>query len=582
LRLPVTEVKSAILSHDEFAAFKAGVIGVFDQWRTTNTPRLKGFNKEGHPKKLIVTIAEALLKAFREAKLLDAYDIYQHLMDYWAETMQDDCYLIAADGWLAETHPVLEEVKSGKKKGEMKDKGWACDLIPKPYIVVRYFAREQRKLDVLQGELDAVGVSLTELVEKHGGDEGILKDVSTKGDAQEAYTQAIIALWNEEDKAACDTYTDLINQAKEYTAQLRSLTDHHHISVLKNNKGNFTLKAVKDRLAAISDKDEIATLTSYLEADQEQKVKIKEADAALDKLAYERYPQLSVEEIKTLVVDDKWMSTLAKAVQGELDRVSQMLTGRIRQLAERYAEPLPKLVYKVAELSARVDEHLKKMGTGKTRLPGFEGKWEVKRLGDHVKFLRNGVNSRAELTLDDPVKYLHYGDIHGCAATMLDPVALPSLPSDKAKTLDRLCDGDLVFADASEDLEGVGKSVEICGVTGMELVSGLHTIAARFDKNIIADGFKAYLQFCPTFSIQLRRLSAGTKVYATNRSHVASIEMRLPSVEEQQIIATVLSDMDAEIEALEQRRAKTRDLKQAMMQELLTGKTRLVNVETSV
>ncbi len=101
--------------------------------------------------------------------------------------------------------------------------------------------------------------------------------------------------------------------------------------------------------------------------------------------------------------------------------------------------------------------------TGKPRLPGFEGEWEVKRLGDHVKFLRNGVNSRAELTLDDPVKCLHYGDIHGCAASMLDPAALPSLPSDKAKTLDRLCDGDLVFADASEDLEGIGKSVEICG-----------------------------------------------------------------------------------------------------------------------
>ena len=214
--------------------------------------------------------------------------------------------------------------------------------------------------------------------------------------------------------------------------------------------------------------------------------------------------------------------------------------------------------------------------TGETRLPGFEGEWEVKRLGDHVKFLRNGVNSRAELTLDDPVKYLHYGDIHGCATTMLDPAGLPSLPSDKAKTLDRLCDGDLVFADASEDLEGVGKSVEIYGVAGIELVSGLHTIAARFYKNVLADGFKAYLQFCPEFSKQLRRLAAGTKVYATNRAHIDNIEMKLPSIEEQTAIATVLSDMDAEIAALEQRRAKTKDIKQAMMQELLTGKTRLV------
>jgi type I restriction enzyme S subunit len=219
--------------------------------------------------------------------------------------------------------------------------------------------------------------------------------------------------------------------------------------------------------------------------------------------------------------------------------------------------------------------------TGHTRLPGFHGEWEVKRLGDHVTFLRNGVNSRAELTLDDPVRYLHYGDIHACIKGLLDPSDLPSLPRDKAQRLDRLRDGDLIFADASEDLTGVSKSVEICGVGGKELVSGLHTIAARFDKNVLADGFKAYLQFCRAFAGQLRRLAAGTKVYATNRAHIASIEMRLPGVEEQSAIASIFSDMDAELVALEARRDKTHALKQGMMQELLTGKTRLVPAEVA-
>ena len=88
--------------------------------------------------------------------------------------------------------------------------------------------------------------------------------------------------------------------------------------------------------------------------------------------------------------------------------------------------------------------------------------------------------------------------------------------------------------------------------------------------------FKGFLQFCPPFATHLRRLAAGTKVYATNRVHVASVEMRLPTLPEQTAIAAVLSDMDAELIALEGRRDKTRDLKQAMMQELLTGKTRLV------
>jgi type I restriction enzyme M protein len=89
---------------------------------------------------------------------------------------------------------------------------------------------------------------------------------------------------------------------------------------------------------------------------------VKEQETALDTLAYEKYPKLSVTDIKTLVVDDKWMADLSATVQGELDRVSQTLTGRIRQLAERYATPLPTLVDEVERLAARVGEHLQKMG----------------------------------------------------------------------------------------------------------------------------------------------------------------------------------------------------------------------------
>ena len=214
--------------------------------------------------------------------------------------------------------------------------------------------------------------------------------------------------------------------------------------------------------------------------------------------------------------------------------------------------------------------------TCQTRLPGFHGEWEVKRLGDYVTFLRNGVNSRAELLPQGRVKYLHYGDIHACTDYYLAPEALPSLPDAKAARLDRLSDGDLIFADASEDIAGICKSVELRGTRDMEVVSGLHTIAARFDKMLLADGFKGFLQNCSSFATHLRRLAAGTKVYATNRAHIASVEMRLPSVAEQTAIAAVLSDMDSELTALESRRDKTRDLKQAMMQDLLTGRTRLV------
>ncbi len=219
--------------------------------------------------------------------------------------------------------------------------------------------------------------------------------------------------------------------------------------------------------------------------------------------------------------------------------------------------------------------------TGRTRLPGFSGEWETRTLGDHLRFLRHGSFPRSYLAHNGRggggVKYLHYGDIHTSERVCLDPTAtaLPTLAKGRARRLDRLSDGDLVFVDASEDIGSVGKSVEIMGNEGHQLVSGLHTIAVRFNKAVLADGFKAYLQFCPRFRDHLRRLAAGTKVYATNRAHIASAELRVPPLPEQRAIAAVLSDMDDEIAALERRLDKTRSLKQGMMQQLLTGAVRL-------
>ena len=210
LAVEAAGIRTTILEHPEFAEFKATVSGRFAAWRERNTPVLKAFGIDGHPKALIHQIGEDLLEAFRSAPLLNAYDVYQHLMDYWAETLQDDAYEIAADGWVAETRRISKEDKSGK----LKDKGWTCDLIPKPYVVARYFAEEQETLDALRTELDAAGASLDELKEEHGGEDGVLKDVSNKSDAQAAFADALVAAWAEDDPAASGQYRSLIEQAK--------------------------------------------------------------------------------------------------------------------------------------------------------------------------------------------------------------------------------------------------------------------------------------------------------------------------------------------------------------------------------
>ena len=231
----------------------------------------------------------------------------------------------------------------------------------------------------------------------------------------------------------------------------------------------------------------------------------------------------------------------------------------------------------IAKKRAIKQAAMQELLTGRTRLPGFGGEWEMRRLGDHLRFLRHGTNPRSDLTTDGTVEYLHYGDIHTFTHAHFDPRdrSMPTIAAGRAKRLDRLDDGDLVFVDASEDIEGVGKSVELKGLRDRQLVAGLHTIAVRFTKSVLADGFKAYLQFHPALLRHLRRLAAGTKVYATNRAHIASAEIPLPPLPEQQAIATILSDMDAEIAALEHRLDKTRAIKQGMMQQLLTGSIRL-------
>src|SRR6266487_3750923 len=148
LKLPLTEVKPAILGHAEFSAFQQKATKGFADWRKLTTPRLTAFGKDGHPKALIETIAEELLAAFRQAPLLDAYDVYQHLMDYWAETMQDDAYLIAADGWVKGAQPrEIVQVKNKENKltwpephDYLKGKRrFKSDLVPAPILVGRFF-----------------------------------------------------------------------------------------------------------------------------------------------------------------------------------------------------------------------------------------------------------------------------------------------------------------------------------------------------------------------------------------------------------------------------------------------------------
>jgi type I restriction enzyme M protein len=319
LTLPVTDLKNAIFGHAEFTRFNESIDGLFSKWRVAHADRLKNIAVREKPTLLIETISEDLLETFRQARLLDAYDVYQHLMDYWAETMQDDVYMIASDGWLAAAKLRLIIEDKEKKSKEKPDftvgrQRFKADLIPSPLLIARYFAKEQAAVESLEAEAAAVEQQLEEMAEEHGGEEGLLADAK-----------------NDNDK----------------------LTKASVTARLKEIKGNAEFadeqKVLEDYLA-------------LLEKESDANERVKKAQKDLETKVADQYGKLTEDEIKALVVDDKWLAALAAAVQSELDRVSQTLTGRIRQLADRYAAPLPQIADEVERLCASVDKDLAKMG----------------------------------------------------------------------------------------------------------------------------------------------------------------------------------------------------------------------------
>jgi type I restriction enzyme M protein len=319
LRLPAGEVKAAILGHPEFATFNASVSALFEGWKRANAPRLNAIAPGDKPKALIENLSEELLAAFGKARLIDPYDVYQRLMDYWTDTMQDDVYLIVQAGWADAARPrLIVETKEQKSKetpdftvGKQKFKS---DLIPASLLIARYFAAVQEAIDTLEGKLAALEQQLDELREEQGGEGGLLEEVA---DEKGKIAKRAISLRQME-----------IGDGAEYAEE----------------------RAALEGYAALLDQQ--TTLKGALKALQD----------GLEAKVAAKYGELTEADVKSLVVDDKWLAQLAAGVQGELDRVSQALTGRIRQLAERYAVPLPELTADVDALSARVEEHLRKMG----------------------------------------------------------------------------------------------------------------------------------------------------------------------------------------------------------------------------
>lgn len=289
LNILPTELRKAILEDNEFAAFRRSVMSHFEAWKANTADLLKAIKPGDKPKAIISQISESLLTSFSELPLVDKYDVYQLLMLYWEESLQDDVHSLVVDGWTSE-------------------------LIAPELIVQRWFQHQQDEIDCLAEQREGISQRIDEIAEEQNPEDDLLAEV-------------------------------------------------------KNDKGKITKALVTTRIKDIKHDPDSAEelkllkeLNALFEQETSLKVDQKNKEKALEQLVSRKIAQLSQDELKSLLIEDKWLARLQSELLDSIDLISHRFSSRLQELAERYAEPLPQIEQDVAELSKKVEEHLRMMG----------------------------------------------------------------------------------------------------------------------------------------------------------------------------------------------------------------------------
>ena len=328
-KIESSQIKAHILAHPDYAAFKAEHLAKFAAWHTQND--LAAIQPGSRPSQLIQQWSESLLDTFKPSSLIEEYDFYQILMDYWAEILQDDVYLIAQDGWpavkdLAEITKesdeaanltvVFEETeteKKGKAKTKRISKKYRSEVIAPELVARRYFSDDLAKLEEKQNELERLSQELESHLEEHSVEESVLNDVL-------------------------------------------------------DAKGKLSAKLLKTALEEndIEEGERAILQTAQTLMTQEKVAKdaVKTLSEALNLAIFKQFGQLSEAEIKQLVVKDKWLVTLQSRIENRLENSIQQLISRLNTLEDRYRSPMAELAQEVEIWQSKVDAHLKNMGFG--------------------------------------------------------------------------------------------------------------------------------------------------------------------------------------------------------------------------
>lgn len=390
LALPSGEIEGVIRQDASILAEKQKETDViFAQWRDSVKDILLGIESETNPKELIRTISVMLLKDYESARLLDNYDVYDCLLNYWNAKLQDDVYAIKASGYEVgrEIEYEYAQKKARDENGETisvddtsKVKSFEGTLIPREIIEAVYFAEELASINELMEQSAALEAELDEMREEESGDEGLLKDVlNDKGDSipKANLNKRLKELGAKKTSAVMDAMTRLValfdeGKTDEMEALIREVPELVAFDI-RNKNGTFGKAKLKAALKAAADsavvpeiyKDEYDALTIYAaksaEKDEAEK-KWKEARKVLDDKVEVKYRELSADEIKQLLFDMKWMAKLEADIRDEIEQVLNSLSSKVLLIAKRYEHTLGEIEDRTAKSRAAVVAALERMG----------------------------------------------------------------------------------------------------------------------------------------------------------------------------------------------------------------------------
>lgn len=318
LKVSNDEIRNTIYTDDDYKKYADRIDESYEKWLEFARPIFDKINLN-NPRESIELLSNKIVDIFKDIALLDKYDVYQVLMTYWLEVMSDDFYSLFSTGsWIDSNEIEVFYKKQKKKKSEdetkLKEVGWEGKLIPKELIIERYFAKEADDISRLEEHINSIENNISQMEDDYGSEGEVLFDFYEGEKIKSANVDKVVK---------------------------------------KKNKDNSYTQEEFDVLVAYS---------GFNKELKDANKQLKDLKLALDTLARNKIKELTEQEIKEIVINDKWSRSIFDGIDSLYIRISHGLANRILELAERYEDTLFEIEEDVDKYENQVKEHLRKLG----------------------------------------------------------------------------------------------------------------------------------------------------------------------------------------------------------------------------